>query len=277
MHNLQFKIIPFNNHMVKIRVPREYVDLNAKYYINCGFDHELVWYIIKGRRNKYYYYSLLPRYPSYLYDITRMMECCKANPEPSRCNKPIIFCDGYMYQDNSFNLIAEIGNHYQQLRMIPYFALGICKDDFYNRITFLSAIDKDFNFYGLIRYQFQYLSFPYEEFFDINTWRTASEYHTLYRYCKLYIGNEFKARRGVIKRNNYLEHSFHFGFAVVDVNDYSLIPRIFIQYGFGYDYLKNNSNGIYPILQLGVDINLIRFINEGNAIMGQGNNRNTQF
>ncbi|HBH07722.1 MAG TPA: hypothetical protein DDX92_14090 [Flavobacteriales bacterium] len=257
MENIQFKTSLFNRNSVKIRTPREYINLEDRYFIGCGFQNELVWDTKKGRRKQNYYYSRLPRHFNYISNITRVMDCCKNNPEPSECDRPLIFCRTLGEPDRSFILNAEIGSHYQQSTLTPYTGLGISKEGYFSRVSILAGTDIDLSFYGSLRYQYHFLSFPFSAMNPFSTWQSPTSQQVINRYGRLYLGTEIKTRFNENKQD-YLEQNVHIGLAAVNTNRDALIPRIFIQYGIGFDYLGTYATGAYSIVQLGLNMKIAR-------------------
>jgi hypothetical protein len=257
MENIQFRTRLFNNKWVKIRAPREYVNTEDRYFIGCGFQNELVWETKQSRRKQNYYYSRLPRRFNYIANITRVMDCCKNNPEPSECDRPMIYCRTLGEPDRSFILNAEIGSHYQQSTITPYAGLGISKEGLFSRVSILAGTDMDLSFYGSLRYQYHFFSFPFSVFNPFSTWQSPTEQQVISRYGRLYLGTELKTRINE-KKQDYLEQNIHFGLAAVNTNRDAFIPRIFVQFGLGFDYLGTYSTGVYSIVQFGLNMKIAR-------------------
>ena len=257
MENVQLKSSPFNNRSVKVRIPREYVNIDDKYFIGCGFQNELKWETKKGRKKKNYYYSEIPRYYNYIDNITRVMGCCKSNPEPSECDKSIIYCSTLREPDSSFILNAEIGNYYQQLTHSPYGAFGISKEGCFSRISIIAGTDIDLSFYSSLRYQYHFLSFPFSYLNPLSIWEIPTKQQVINKYSRFYLGTELKTRINDNKQD-YFEQNIHIGLAAVNTNRDAFIPRIFVQYGIGFDYLETYATGIYAIVQLGINMKIVR-------------------
>jgi len=257
MENIQFQTRLFNNKWVKIRTPREYVNIEDRYFIGCGFQNELVWDSKKGRKQQNYYYSRLPRHFNYIVNITRVMDCCKNNPEPSECDKPMIYCRTLGEPDRSFMLNAEFGSHYQQSTITPYAGFGISKEGYFSRVSILAGTDIDLSLCGSLRYQYHFLSFPFSVFNPLSSWQSPTAQRVINKYGRLYFGTELKTRINENKQD-YLEHNFHIGLAAVNTNRDAFIPRLFIQYGIGFDYLGTYSTGVYSIFQLGLNMKIAR-------------------
>lgn len=257
MENIQFRVRWFNHQWVTIRAPRVYVNLEDHYFIGCNFENEMIWETRKGKRKQNYFYSKLPLRFTYIENITRLMECCKSNPEPSQCDIPLIYIHEFGKPNSSFLLNLETGSYYQQLTVTPYAGLAISKENIYNRVSISAGTDIDFNFYGSLRYQYHFLSFSFQMLNPYSLWESPSEQKVIDRYGRLYLGSELKTRMNKTKQN-FLEQNIHIGLAAINTSVNAFIPRIFLQYGLGYDYLGNYSKEIYSIVQVGIDMKIAR-------------------
>lgn len=258
MNNLQIKVAFFNPDYVEVRVPREYVNLDYQYHIGCSAETKLEWKALSGRRHQNYYYTRLPRTFNRIHNITRVMECCEADPEPSECDKDIINCSTLMGSDPAYILQLELGSHFQNAEAKPYAALSLSKDLVSSRFHFLVGTDIDWSFYSSLRYQEHLISFPYNSLNPFEEWKKPSEIKPISSYARIYAGTELKTRLHS-EQTSYLEQNVHLGFASVNRRPGALIPRIFIQYGIGGDYLGNYDSGLYSIVQVGIDVKLARF------------------
>jgi hypothetical protein len=265
MDNLQFKNVFLQQFYINVRVPREYVNTDDHYYIGCGLGKEVKWKTKKGRRKKNYYYSTLPTFFAinglFLSNITKVMECCKANPEPSECSKPLVSCGKGILEAEifPFKFNIEIGSHYQQNKMVPYAAIGKCFPLTFGRANFLVGTDINYSLYGSVRFNRNLFVCPLRLLNPAFGWKdVADEYESARWIAKFYIGSELDTR--INKRlGNYLEQNIQLGLSVEPdpySYDYALNPVLFIQYGAGYDYLRFNSKTIYPIVQVGINMNV---------------------
>ena len=257
MENIQVKTKLFNKKMIKIRAPKEFVDIEDKYYIGCSYDLPLYWETQSGRRKKNYYYSQLPHNNVYLKNIVRKMECCKANPEPSECEKGIIKCRTLMKGDKSFLLYGEAGNNYQFSENIPYLTFGVSKSGDYSQSMLLLGTDTKLNFYSSLKYQFNFISFPFSILNPVSSWQSPNNVGYVNKYGRLYIGSEIKTRLN----NNYpelIEQNIHVGLSRVNALTNAFIPKIFFQYGIGLDYSGNYSTKPYSIFQIGLNVRIAR-------------------
>ncbi len=261
MENIQFKPLFFNKKKVSIRAPREFVLLEDRYYMGCGFHNKLLWETKKAKRKRSYYYSKLTRNYNAISNITRVMDCCKNDPEPSACDKSIIQCASLGVPDSSFVLNAEIGSHHQQSTLTPYFGIGISKEGWFNRFSLFAGTDLDLRFQAALRYQFHFLSFPFNAINPTAKWQSASQQLYIQRYARMYLGTEVKTRMNK-PVDDYLEQNIHIGLAAVNTSRDAFIPRIFVQYGLAADYLRNVSEDVYPLLQVGLNVKLARIKNK---------------
>jgi len=258
MENMQIKRSLFNRTSVEIRVPREYINYEDKYYIGCGYENELIWTTKKGKRKQNYFYSHLPLYFNYLGNITRVMKCCKSNPEPSECDKKLIYNSIFCSAKGGLTLNAELGTYYQQSKITPYIAIGLFKEGSFSRVSLFVGTDNKLSIYSSLRYQIHIISFPYNILNPFSTWQSPKQQQVIYRYGRLYLGTELKSRF-ILNNPYHLEQNIHIGFAAVNTNYNAIIPRIFLEYGIGYDYLGVYSKRVYSIVQLGLNIKIARF------------------
>jgi hypothetical protein len=186
------------------------------------------------------------------------MECCEADPEPSECDKEIINYSTLMGSDPAYILQLELGSHFQNAEAKPYAALSLSKDLVSSRFHFLVGTDIDWSFSSSLRYQEHLISFPYNSLNPFEEWKKPSEIKPISSYARIYAGTELKTRLHS-EQTSYLEQNVHLGFASVNTRPGALIPRIFIQYGIGGDYLGNYDAGLYSIVQVGIDVKLARF------------------
>lgn len=257
MENIQVKTKIFNRKTVSIRAPKEYVDITDKYYIGCNYDLPLYWKTHQGKRNKNYYFTQLPIYNLYLKNIVRTMECCNSNPELSECDKALIKCQTLSSVDKSVTLIGELGNHYQFVQHIPYVSMGISKCGNYSQSALLIGTDIKLNLYGSLRCQFNFVSFPFSALNPISSWQSPNNIYEIEKYGRLYIGTELKTRFNN-STPDLFEQNVHLGISYVNSIYRALIPRVFIQYGIGYDYLKNYSIKPYSVFQMGINFRIAR-------------------
>lgn len=256
MNNIRVKTGLFRPRLVKIRALREYVNPGDRYYIGCGLERELFWKTQKGKRRSKYYYATLPVYGGFLENITRVMECCKSKQEPSECNVGMIACHGISLPDKSILFLAEAGDHYRFGEHRPYLALGLSNWGNRNLLSLFAGTNSDLDMYGSLRYQYHFLNVPFRMLNPVSTWQSPGSLWSSSHYASLYIGSELNAWKSTGSKADLLEQNLHLGFASMSPRNKPRIPRIFIQCGIGYDYLKNYSLKPYFIAQAGIQFRL---------------------
>lgn len=255
MENSQFYTSFFNRKHVKIRSPREFINLDNKYYIGCEVKNELIWKTKRGRKKKNYYYSKVPRSFNSIANITRVMNCCKNNHEPSNCDKPIIFLEKLSVPDKAFILNVELGSYYQNSIITPYAGLGISKEGLKSRLSIITATDDQLSFYSSLRYQYHFLSFPLDVLNPFSSWQSPTSKKIINRYGRIYLGTDLNIR---LNENiqDYAGQNIHIGFTYVNAFKEVFIPRIFIQYGIGSNYLETNTKMLHSTIQVGVNMKI---------------------
>ncbi len=256
MKHLQAKPSFFRPRSVKIRALREYVNPGDRYYIGCDLERELIWKTQKGKRNSKYYYAALPIRGYYVENIIRVMECCKSKQEPSECNIGMLGCGGISMPDKSILLLAEAGDHYRSGQHRPYLALGLSNWGSRNLFSLFAGSNPDLDIYGSLRYQYHFLNFLFSMLNPASQWQSPGSLWPGNRYGSLYIGSELNAWKSTGNNADLLEQNLHLGFASMSLRNRPVIPRIFVQCGIGYDYLKHYSLKPYVVAQVGIQFRL---------------------
>ena len=257
MDNIQFKRKFLSKKWGKVRVPREYVNIEERYFTSRNAHETLEWTTKRGKRKKLYYFAKVPRHLDYLYNITKAMDCCKFDTSASGYTRPLMTCGTVGEYTPSIVLHGEIGTHFQQAKLLPYAGIGIYLEDKTNRLHAIAGTDFHVGFHAALRYQFSIVNFSYKDVNPFAAWKFPGTPAPLETLGQLYVGMEFKTSRNTSDLN-YFEQNVHIGIAALNLKRKALVPRIFLQYGLGYDYLQNNATKIYSIGQLGVNLKLAR-------------------
>ena len=159
MQDLQIRTTPFKSNSVKVRVARDLVNLNEKYYVGCSTVEEVNWISKKGKRKAKYLYATLPSYTFRISNITRYMLCCDSYAEPSQCDSAIVkleiasFCNDLMFDlEAGCNLLSDSSRFYM--------GLGLNKS--FNRSQFflMAGLDHNYDFFGTLRFRQHFLLMP---------------------------------------------------------------------------------------------------------------------
>jgi hypothetical protein len=256
MKSLQAKTGFFRPRSVKIRALREYVNPGDRYYIGCDMERELIWKTQKGKKKSKYYYASLPIQGWHLENIIRVMECCKSKQEASECNIGMISCGGMSLPDRAVLFLAEAGDYYRLKKHKPYLALGLSNWGRPGVLSFFAGTNSDLDIYASLRYQYHFLNFPFSMLNPASSWQSPGNMWAPDRYGSLYLGTELTTLQSTDAKVGLLEQNLHLGFAVMSSRNRPRIPRIFIQGGIGYDYLKNYSLKPYFVAQAGIQFRL---------------------
>lgn len=256
MRNLQFKRKVFSRGTSKIRVPKQYVDPNATYYIGCGKQKKLEWETKKGKRKGRYLYTDLPHKRLWFAYIVKEMPCCESQKLPD-CQQQggTIRCGTRAVPDTALYFSLEAGANLMQQSLSPFVGIGFHQETRRVRISSIVGTDEHLGLYGSARYQVHWANFRYRTIGLNSGWHAPGDRIAM-AYPRLYAGAELKTSQ--FHANDYLEANVHLGIASVDYSKNSWIPRIFLQGGLAYDYLQNNATGIYPTMQFGLLIHLKR-------------------
>jgi hypothetical protein len=251
--NMQVKRLLFNLRKVRVRVPKIYVDTNLIYFMNYNVKEEIEWKEGRRRRDTSYYFckiSIAHREAMHYYynNISRFMDCC---------DKGDVF--GRFRGDDVINNFwipwgFEVGDNYREKTHTPYFGVGLYLEGKFSQYNLRAGLEKypdvKASFYTAARYQYNYFSFPLSLLNPVAEWESPG-YSFTGLFGRLYAGTELKYGKNM-SREIVLEQTAHAGFSI----QYSDFSRAFVQYGLGYDYLRNNSLNVYPIIQFGLIVQL---------------------
>ncbi|MBI1183501.1 hypothetical protein GC194_04485 [bacterium] len=253
--NLQVKRILFNWRQVKIRAPKEYVHPEADYFVNCSMQNKLTWTTKRAGRREKYYYSKLPITFHHIENITRIMKCCDSNIIDCN-NKPVLqlFPLDAINKHYSFNM--ELGSRCMYAGSIQYATIGVSKQFSFSRFNLQAGYQTNHSYYSYLSYQFHFLSFAFQNINPFATWQTPKPAFSLRRYGRLYVGSSLHSVYSHTEPYK-LQQNFHVGLAAVNTQYGALVQRVFVQYGINLNYFRSNTPSIFPMLQLGFNVNLI--------------------
>ncbi len=263
MRNLQCKTNWFKSSEFKIRVPKEYVDIKDKYYIGCGHSTRLHWETKKWGKRKNYYFTKLPIVflnMNYIANITRDMECCKTDPEPSDCNKGMIgvlpwFC---IPRNQDYRFVARAGVFYPQKTFLPFLGLGISKAQLITEEHLFIGVDLQNNLFASLEFDLYLLSFPWQMLSPFSNWQTPGPQLAFSNYAEVYVGSELRGHLNLNSSNN-LYHTAHIGLCHTNAKPKAILNRIYLQSGIGFDYLDSNPFKSFGVAQFGIDLSIASF------------------
>jgi len=267
MRHLEWRRRLFSYGSIKVRVPREYVDTNEKYYVGCDYQEKLSWSSQNGRKRKGYYFSDLPVSGISVPQIARNMACCMERPEYSECDKPLYLrcedanCLGGKSHPSivEYLIHGEIGYAYLHYSSVPYAGVLFSRESTNNHISLLAGTDLDLRFHGAIRYRYNFFGKSIGLFWPSLKWNSSNVpiIENIWTF-QAYAGADLRTRLSV-SVPHLLEQSINIGVAIVQPEYRARVTRIFVQGGIGYDYLRNYSRTIYPLFQAGMTVRIIKF------------------
>jgi hypothetical protein len=262
-YNFQMKYGFFRKSQVKIRAPREYIDLDETYYYQFQYKSGIVnWTTKRGKRKRDYYYLNLPlsgeRMP-YFKKLQPFTICTAAPSYEGGFSNPTYRPMGPCMLPVTHNeLNLETGIFYQNDTLTGYLAGGFSNTTRNTYASLIGGINSNLRFYGSARFQYFFFNFPLHVLSPTNRWETPAMQSPLYKFGRLYVGFETKTSF----REDYMqffEQNVHLGIARVNTNETLGMRRIFLQSGFANDFLNISTDGIYPFVQFGATFQFYGF------------------
>lgn len=268
MYNMQTRLKVFGKQKLKIRVPREYVDLTEKYYASSsGYeDHHnklIEWQTKKGKKRQKFYFARveLPenRYPVIKkYSLTT--ECM---------NKPdgiggLRGLDGFWINcispgggglAGTVKFDAGLGSFYQNDTVTAYLALGVSYNGGGHVASFKLGINTHLGLYTSVNYDYHFIGFPMNAINPFNGWKMSGVGKSFRTFGTFYGGLEFKS----IHKKTYFsfaETNAHLGFSVSNYAMKDARPEFYIKSGVGRDLLNRVNDSFYPFVEVGFVMHL---------------------
>ncbi|NOQ73931.1 MAG: OmpA family protein [Crocinitomix sp.] len=266
MNNIQMKYGFFNKKQLKIRAPREYVDLDETYRYNFpGPAHVsgiVEWETKKGRRKRDYYYLNLP-IEGYIFPNftkSRMVSRCisKGNGFGNGDGGGPWGCGGIRHSIPHFEVNLEAGAFFQNDSLTGLLAVGVSSTTKNTYAAILGGINTYKRFYGSARFQFFFFDFPFQALSIRNRWIKPSLNEPTYKFGRLYAGFEMKTSYRE-ENAQFFEQNVHLGVARVNTNEYWGMRRIYLQGGFANDFLNRTNDKGYPFVQIGATFQFYAF------------------
>lgn len=250
MENIEFLQPWLLKNKVKVRIPKEFVDLDRVYVSGRA---KVEW---KAGENSDYYYAKVAQANGNVDVIYRpyrqhSIEAC-AEEKPYVFNSPTLQCAPNTPRHEVITF-AELGYHLQNQSRLPYAAIGVFAGSSRIELEFLAGVHWKSALYGAIRARYTIFQAPFSAFLPKNKWQ-----HSLGRnrfwYAKTYFGAEYKASIGR-HTTNYLEPNLYIGLSIAQ-NGNPTFQRFFIQYGRGLNFLLESPRRPYSLFQLGIQVHL---------------------
>lgn len=265
LSTMQAKQRFFKQNELKIRVPKEYVDLNEIYYFDW-YNNESYTYGLGqvnwttkdfGRKNQDYYFANIEmangRMP-YIKHLRMTTECRGVYNWTGNGNYMNMGCGGLGTLRGSLNWVASIepGVFYHNDTLTGYLALGLNHDEL-SQFGIQAGINSRLGFYGAMNYRFNLLKIRTRALSIRDAWVdpfTLSTGNFANSLITPYIGIDLKTSYND-KYQSFLEGNVNFGLSS-RLGFWKAITDIYIQGGASYDFLRRINDKIYGYGQFGM-------------------------
>lgn len=231
--NMQFKRAFFNPNIVKARVLKKYINLDDSYYYGC-YKNKIKWKARGGKFSK----AKLPIDGIYVWNITRVMNCCASFEEPSECEKPVLQLPRIKYPNGNAFLLFHLDQEFNG-EFVTNVGLSVFHDTFkWHKLLFM-GMNSNLQFNTVLRFQYGFFSFPMGYFMESISWGNLSLPKATDYFSKFYVGCDLNGYIG--NKDSNFSQNINLGYALVNYRNEGLIDRFFIQYEFWT--LNNRSFG----------------------------------
>lgn len=251
-YNIQYKTSLFNSKTVEARVPKEFVSSfnNYSYFYN-GTNVNVVWRTKLGRKNRPYYFLTLPLYkhneinPNYTVPLLQKREPCCLKVDSFHYFR--FWICGWGQWGSYLNLSVEVGAYHISKNIIPYFGIGVYKEIGRSQYNIMAGLDGSVKLIANVRYQYNYATLPLNMINPFAGWGTSLLTNSYF--LRFYMGSAVTS--GNLKNvGGFICHDIHSGISLASESKF--IKRIFVQYGYAYDYLGNMEQSFSPVLNYGL-------------------------
>lgn len=262
---MQAKVRFFGGGMVKIRVPREYVNLNESYFYGSHpysmiNNYNLEWESKRSKRKSDYYFAKLQllngRVP-YIKKYT-LTTVCVNDYENGGKGCGWNGCGGvFGFPRTEFQINAEPGAFYHNDTLTGYLTMGV---SYTTQMTYTAlnlGLNTHLGLYANGSFKYHFFSFPFQALNPKNVWSSNTNY-SITTFGRLYTGIQAKTSYNE-SYQSFLEANFHLGMVTVNTEMKSLFPRIYIQGGIAKDFLNRVNSNFYPYGEVGITMNIGRF------------------
>jgi len=275
MHNMQYKRSFLSKKIKQIRVPREYIDPQANYFIGCDVATELIWKEKKGRKKKQFlyvdlktmrkqnkYYSKrrgMDMYFTYDYfpNIMKVTKRCSESYMRSWCEHPFVFIDycGTNWGHPRFSVLwyNEYSRSYNEK---AFTGLGLRLESNWSFVEVHANIQNPSPAYHIKGTGRLYLiNIPISYLNPLKSWHSLSEGGHKERYVRLY---------------GSVSHIKSFGESIDDQNEISLNiglecfterlnfmgANYYMEIGTAHNFANADLSALYPVFKVGTAFRL---------------------
>lgn len=260
MENMQLNIGLFGG-KIKLRAPKEYVNLNEKYYLGTDptgsvVNYPIEWTEKNGRKKEDYYFSTI-RTPLLVPFYVKKMgytTICLNDYSYMNYRIPPFFCGFRGASGLSLATSVQVGAFYHNDSLTSFIAAGF----YFKGLNLSAGINHHGGLYSSLVYNQFFLSIPYSALSLKNHWRSLSEMPKKYKFIHLYAGADVRTSFNK-KYLSFLETNIHVGTNLLNSYFRKADIAFFIQGGYAYDFLRIINNKPYPFVELGLRFDFIWF------------------
>lgn len=260
MNTMQTRIQFFGRSKMKIRVPKEYVDLSESYFYSRSpysplLNAPIEWTEKNGRRKENYYYTTIyaPLFePIYIKKMSYTTICLNkyeySGYQPNWMN-----CGYIRPSGDAGNIALRFGPSafFHNDTLTAVVTGGIKLWGFY----FNAGLNHRGGFYSSIYYNRTVFAFPLSAISPKNKWQSLSESPRIRRYGIIYGGADIRTSY-TKKYQSFLEGNLHLGTLLWYGQRSAFQYEFFLQGGYAYDFLKRINTLPYPYIEVGLRFDL---------------------
>jgi hypothetical protein len=253
MDNLQAKVKFFGKNKIKIRVPREYVDITKAYYAGTNVE----WTSKRGKRHmNYYFANLVSRNGNIplIKTLVPTIHCYNSGlPKERR-----FYCGGsYSSFGINFQLTVEPGIVYQNDTLTAFVTGGIAFNNERSNFNLHGGINSHLGFIGSAKYKFHFFTFPLASVSLGNSWETPSGVpYNFNNFGRFYLGSELRTSYN----KNYMsffESNLFAGLSFTNIKIDRLLSQVYVHGGIAKDFSNRVNTKFYAFAQVGIIFKLV--------------------
>ncbi len=275
MSKMQYKRSFFSEKIKQIRVPREYIDMKATYFIGCDIATELTWKEKKGRKKKNFLYvdlktmrkqkkyynkrTEMDLYFTYDYfpNIMKVTKRCSEDNMKSWCDHPYVGILGCGTNWNHPRLSIMWYNEYSHSYNDKLFSgLGLRLESDWSFVEVHGNIQRPYPVYQIKGTGRLYLiNFPISYLNPVKSWYSLSEGGLNKRYMRIY-GSLSHIKSFGNSVDNQNETSLNLGLECFTEKLDFIAGNYYMEIGIAHNFANVNLSSLYPVFRIGAAFRL---------------------
>lgn len=267
MSNMQVRMRLFKLNEVKIRVPKEFVDIEDDYYFSYNTkavrwlhnsQNTIIWSTKKfGKKRKNYYFANVPVHDNRLpYLFRKRMTTICVGERYNTGFGTDLRC-GYLGSGLGafrFRVSLEPGVFYHNDTVTGYLVAGLSHNSFIN-LNLQAGVNSNMGLYSTFNFRYFIWTFRLSALNPIKRWMSPTKLKNVPNsLMTIYGGGE--GRTSFKKQyQSFFEGNLHIGLQMTP-RFFGLFPTLYLHGGAGYDFLSRVNDKVYPHAQFGVRFHL---------------------